>query len=263
MTNKLIEICNMKREEVASRKVATAISALHARAAEQTPPRGFRKALDDAARSGFGLIAEVKKASPSKGLIRPDFDPPVHARAYAAGGAACLSVLTDAPFFQGHDDYLVAARAACALPVLRKDFMIDPWQVLESRALGADAILIIVAALDDNQMAEIEDAASGLGMDALVEVHDAQELERAMKLRSRLIGVNNRDLRDFTVDFARTYELVGHAPEGCTFVAESGIGSHDDLIAMADHGVRCFLVGETLMRQADVETATRKLLTGQ
>jgi len=263
MTNKLIEICDVKRDEVARRKAAITVSSLHARAAEQTPPRGFRRALDDAARSGFSLIAEIKKASPSKGLIRPDFDPPAHAQAYAAGGAACLSVLTDEPYFQGHDDYLMAARSACALPVLRKDFMIDPWQVLESRSLGADAILIIVAALDDSQMAEIEDAALGLGMDALIEVHDARELERAMKLRSRLIGVNNRDLRDFTVDFARTYELVGQAPEGCAFVAESGIGSHDDLIAMSDHGVRCFLVGETLMRQADVEAATRNLLTGQ
>ncbi|MDE0947776.1 MAG: indole-3-glycerol phosphate synthase TrpC, partial [Sphingobium sp.] len=156
MTNKLIEICDFKREDVARRKAATSIPALHARASEQTPPRGFRKALDDAALSGFGLIAEVKKASPSKGLIREDFDPPAHARAYASGGAACLSVLTDEPYFQGHDDYLIAARSACALPVLRKDFIVDPWQILESRALGADAILIIVAALDDGQMAEIE-----------------------------------------------------------------------------------------------------------
>ncbi|SCW68639.1 indole-3-glycerol phosphate synthase [Sphingobium faniae] len=263
MTNKLIEICETKREEVAARKAATTVSSLHARAAEQTSPRGFRRALDDAARSGFGLIAEVKKASPSKGLIRADFDPPAHAQAYAAGGAACLSVLTDQPYFQGHDDYLMAARSACALPVLRKDFMVDPWQVLESRSIGADAILIIVAALEDSQMAEIEDAALSLGMDALIEVHDAHELERAMKLRSRLIGVNNRDLRDFSVDFARTYELVGKAPEGCTFIAESGLGSHADLRAMADHGVRCFLVGETLMRQADVETATHNLLFGE
>ena len=256
MTNKLIEICDFKREDVARRKAVTSIAALHARASEHTPPRGFRKALDDAARSGFGLIAEVKKASPSKGLIREDFDPPAHAQAYAAGGAACLSVLTDEPYFQGHDDYLMAARSACALPVLRKDFIVDPWQILESRALGADAILIIVAALDDGQMA------LGLGMDALIEVHDEAELDRALKLRSRLIGVNNRDLRDFTVDFARTYELVGKAPEGCTFVAESGLTGHADLTAMADHGVRCFLVGETLMRQADVEAATRHLLTG-
>ncbi|HEX7741519.1 MAG TPA: indole-3-glycerol phosphate synthase TrpC [Sphingobium sp.] len=262
MTNKLIEICDTKREEVARRKAATTVATQHARAAEQTPPRGFRQALDSAARSGFGLIAEIKKASPSKGLIRENFDPPAHAQAYAAAGAACLSVLTDEPYFQGHDDYLMAARSACALPVLRKDFMVDPWQVLESRSLGADAILIIVAALDDNQMAEIEDAALGLGMDVLVEVHDADELERALKLRSRLIGVNNRDLRDFSVDFARTYELVGRAPEGCTFVAESGLGGHADLVAMADHGVRCFLVGESLMRQPDVEAATRALLTG-
>jgi indole-3-glycerol phosphate synthase len=262
MTNKLIEICDVKREDVARRKAASSVATLHARAAAQTPPRGFRRALDAAAASSFGLIAEVKKASPSKGLIRADFDPPAHAAAYAAGGAACLSVLTDEPYFQGRDDYLVAARAACALPVLRKDFLVDPWQVLESRALGADAILIIVAALDDGQMREIEDAALGLGMDALIEVHDEAELERALQLRSRLIGVNNRDLRDFSVDFARTYELVGRAPEGCTFVAESGLRDHADLTAMADHGVRCFLVGETLMRQADVETATRTLLTG-
>lgn len=262
MTNKLIEICDYKREEVARRRAATTVSALHARAAEQTPPRGFRRALDAATRSGFGLIAEVKKASPSKGLIRADFDPPAHAVAYAAGGAVCLSVLTDERYFQGHDDYLLAARSACALPVLRKDFIVDPWQVLESRALGADAILIIVAALDNAQMQEIEDAALGLGMDALIEVHDENELDRALSLRSRLIGVNNRDLRDFSVDFARTYELVGKAPEGCTFVAESGLSSHGDLVGMSDHGVRCFLVGETLMRQSDVEAATRTLLIG-
>ena len=262
MTNKLIEICDVKRQEVARRKAATSIASLQTRAAEQTPPRGFRRALDAASLSGFGLIAEVKKASPSKGLIRANFDPPAHAAAYAAGGAACLSVLTDEPYFQGADAYLVAARAACALPVLRKDFIIDPWQVLESRALGADAILIIVAALDDGLMREIEDAALGLGMDALIEVHDEAELERALALRSRLIGVNNRDLRDFSVDFARTYELVDKAPAGCTFVAESGLGSHDDLVAMSGHGVRNFLVGETLMRQADVESATRILLNG-
>ncbi|HZV17510.1 MAG TPA: indole-3-glycerol phosphate synthase TrpC [Sphingobium sp.] len=258
--NKLDEICATKREEVAARKAATSLTDLQARAAAQTPPRGFRRALDRAAAEGYGLIAEIKKASPSKGLIRADFDPPAHARSYEAGGAACLSVLTDAPYFQGHEEYLVAARAACALPVLRKDFMVDPWQVLESRAIGADAILIIVAALSDAQMAEIEEVALGLGMDALVEVHDADELERAYSLKSRLIGVNNRNLKDFTVDFARTYELVGSAPEGCTFVAESGLGSKSDLDAMAEHGVRCFLVGESLMRQADVEAATRALI---
>lgn len=263
MSNKLIEICETKRSEVARRKAATPLSDLQARAAGQTPPRGFRRALDRAARDGFGLIAEIKKASPSKGLIRADFDPPAHAAAYQRGGAACLSVLTDAPYFQGHEDYLVAARAACPLPVLRKDFMVDPWQVLEARAIGADAILIIVAVLDDAQMAEIEAAALELGMDVLIEVHDRAEMERAHRLRSRLIGVNNRDLRDFTVDFARTYELISHAPEGCTFVAESGLSSHADLLAMAEHDVRCFLVGEALMRQADVEAATRALLTGE
>jgi indole-3-glycerol phosphate synthase len=260
--NKLDEICATKREEVAARKAAISLAVLEDMAGAQTPPRGFRRALDTKAASGFGLIAEIKKASPSKGLIRNDFNPAEHAAAYEAGGAACLSVLTDAPYFQGHEDYLIAARAACVLPVLRKDFMVDLWQVLEARAIGADAILIIVAALDDNAMAEIEDVALSLGMDVLVETHNAEELERALRLKSRLIGVNNRNLKDFTVDFARTYELVAHAPEGCTFVAESGIGSHDDICAMAEHGVRCFLVGESLMRQDDVELATRRLLTG-
>lgn len=259
--NKLDEICATKREEVAARKLSTSVSALHDMALAQTPPRGFRRALDAKVNAGgYGLIAEVKKASPSKGLIRADFDPPAHARAYEAGGAACLSVLTDAPYFQGHEDFLIAARAAVSLPVIRKDFIVDPWQVLESRAIGADAVLIIVAALSDSQMQEIEEAALGLGMDALVEVHDASELERALALKSRLIGVNNRDLRTFSVDFARTYELVGQAPEGCTFVAESGLGSKADLDAMAERGVNCFLVGESLMRQDDVEAATRALI---
>jgi indole-3-glycerol phosphate synthase len=262
MANKLIEICETKRAHVAERKRVIPLAEIEAAAQEQSAPRGFRAALDHKAVNGYGLIAEIKKASPSKGLIRQDFDPPAHARAYQAGGAACLSVLTDMPYFQGHDDYLVAARAACELPCLRKDFMIDPWQVVESRALGADAILIIVAALSDAQMAEIEATAIEQGMDALVEVHDADELERALALRSRLIGVNNRDLRDFTIDFARTYELVGSTPAGCTFVAESGLGAKTDLDAMAGHGVRCFLVGEALMRQADIESATRNLLTG-
>ena len=260
--NKLTEICATKRDEVASRKAAITFATLNALKAEQSSPRGFRAALDAAAMSGHALIAEIKKASPSKGLIRADFDPPAHAQAYEAGGAACLSVLTDAPYFQGHEDYLMAARSACSLPVLRKDFMVDPWQVHEARAIGADAILIIVAALEDGQMQEIEAAASECGMDALVEVHDARELERALNLKSRLIGVNNRDLRDFSVDFARTYELVGRAPKDCTFVAESGLTSKADLDAMAERGVRCFLVGEALMREADVEAATRRLLTG-
>ncbi len=260
MTDKLAEICAVKRAHVAARKAAVSLAELEARAAGQSPPRGFRAALDRAAATGFGLIAEVKKASPSKGLIRADFDPPAHARAYQAGGAACLSVLTDEPYFQGSDAYLVAARAAVSIPVLRKDFMVDPWQVLEARSIGADAILIIVAALEDAEMAEIEAAAIGLGMDCLVEVHDAAELDRALRLKSRLIGVNNRNLKDFTIDLAITYELVDRAPPGCTFVAESGLTGPADLAAMAERGVRCFLVGEALMRQADVEAATRNLL---
>jgi indole-3-glycerol phosphate synthase len=262
MANKLDEICATKCEEVKARKAVRTLADLDVMASQHSAPRGFRAALDAKAATGFGLIAEVKKASPSKGLIRADFNPPAHAAAYQAGGAACLSVLTDAPYFQGHEEYLVAARAACDLPVIRKDFMVDPWQVAESRSIGADAILIIMAAVDDALAAELEAAASDYGMDCLVETHDAEELERALKLKSRLIGVNNRNLKDFTVDFQRTYDLVGAAPAGCTFVAESGLGSHADLLAMAGHGVRCFLVGESLMRHADVEAATRTLLMG-
>ncbi|MBX9859162.1 MAG: indole-3-glycerol phosphate synthase TrpC [Sphingomonas sp.] len=219
-----------------------------------------RAALDARAADGPALIAEIKKASPSKGVIREHFDPPAHARAYQAGGAACLSVLTDEHWFQGADSYLSAARAACDLPVLRKDFMIDPWQVTEARAIGADAILLIMAALDNDQLADIEAAAIHCGMDVLVEVHDAKELDRALKLKSRLIGVNNRDLRDFSVSFDRTYDLIAKAPEGCTFVAESGLSTRADLDAMAAKGVKCFLIGEALMRADDVETATRALL---
>lgn len=257
MSTMLSKILETKRTEVAARKSMAGVQELDRRAGMQTPPRGFRAALD--AKQGHAIIAEIKKASPSKGLIRPDFDPPAHARAYQAGGAACLSVLTDEEYFQGSDDYLVAARAACDLPVLRKDFVIDPWQAAETRALGADAILLIVAALEDRQMAEIEAAALERGLDVLVEVHDYPELERALKLKTRLIGVNNRDLRDFTVNFDRTYELVAHAPEGCTFVAESGLMGRADLDAMAEHGIHCFLIGEALMRQDDVEAATRAL----
>lgn len=260
MTTMLDTILATKREEVAARKQATSLADLQAMALAQTPPRGFRRALDARAATGYALIAEIKKASPSKGLIRGNFDPAAHARDYAAGGAACLSVLTDAPYFQGHEEYLIAARAACPLPVIRKDFMVDPWQAIEARAIGADAILIIVAALDDGAMAEIEDAALGLGMDVLVEVHDADELDRALNLKSRLIGVNNRNLKDFTVDFARTYELAGQAPAGCTFVAESGLTTRAELDAMAEHDIRCFLIGESLMRQADVAAATRALV---
>ncbi|OCC23203.1 indole-3-glycerol phosphate synthase [Croceicoccus estronivorus] len=260
MTDKLTEICNTKRQEVAQRKADATIADLDARASEQTPPRGFRKALETKSANGFGLIAEIKKASPSKGLIRPDFRPAEHALAYEQGGAACLSVLTDAPYFQGHEDYLMDARAACALPVLRKDFMVDPWQVAEARAIGADAILIIVAALDDGLMGEIESAAIERGMDVLVEVHNEQEMERAACLQSRLIGVNNRDLKRFVTDLATTERLVPLAPAGSLLVSESGINTHADLLRMEQSGVRCFLVGESLMRQPDVAAATRALL---
>ena len=258
--NKLEQICATKREEVAARKRMRSLADLDASAREQTAPRGFRSALERAERSGFGLIAEIKKASPSKGLIREDFHPAAHARAYAAGGAACLSVLTDAPYFQGHEDYLVEARSACELPVLRKDFMVDPWQVAEARALGADAILIIVAALDDGAMVEIERAAAEYGMDVLVEVHDRAEMERAALLQSRLIGVNNRDLRTFSTDLATTEALAPLAPEGSLLVGESGISRFEDCQRLSHAGVNSFLVGESLMRQCDVEAATRMLL---
>ena len=258
--NKLEQICATKREEVAARKRMRSLADLDASAREQTAPRGFRSALERAERSGFGLIAEIKKASPSKGLIREDFHPAAHARAYAAGGAACLSVLTDAPYFQGHEDYLIEARSACELPVLRKDFMVDTWQVAEARALGADAILIIVAALDDGAMVEIERAAVEYDMDVLVEVHDRAEMERAALLQSRLIGVNNRDLRTFSTDLATTEALAPLAPEGSLLVGESGISRFEDCQRLSHAGVNSFLVGESLMRQRDVEAATRMLL---
>lgn len=259
--NKLDEICAAKRSEVAERQALATIDDLDRLAREQSPPRGFRRALEAKARDGFALIAEIKKASPSKGLIRPDFRPAEHAVAYQHGGAACLSVLTDAPYFQGHEDYLADARRACDLPVLRKDFTLDPWQVAEARAIGADAILIIVAALDDGPMAEIEAAAIERGMDVLVEVHDEGEMERAARLRSRLVGVNNRDLKTFRTDLAITERLAPLAPEGTLLVAESGIATGADCARLAAAGVRAFLVGESLMRQADVEAATRRLLT--
>jgi indole-3-glycerol phosphate synthase len=261
--NKLEEICTAKREIVTARKSAMTIAELKSAAATRTAPRGFEAALRSRAETGFALIAEVKKASPSKGLIRADFHPAQHARDYEAGGASCLSVLTDAPYFQGHQDYLVEARSACALPVLRKDFMVDPWQCLEARAIGADAILIIVAALEDTAMAEIEAAAREHHMDVLVEVHDEAELERAAKhLQSRLIGVNNRDLKTFTTSLAVTERLAPLAPEGTLLVGESGINTHADLERLAKSGVRTFLVGESLMRADDVAAATKALLEG-
>lgn len=256
--NKLDEICTTKRIEVAARK---ALGLTHW--PMPSPVRGFEEALRVKAENGFALIAEIKKASPSKGLIRADFDPAEHALAYQAGGAACLSVLTDVPYFQGHEDYLVAARAACDLPVIRKDFMVDPWQCAEARAMGADAILIIVAALEDAAMTEIEDAAVAEGLDVLVEVHDETEMERALThLKSKLIGVNNRNLKTFEVDLSTTERVATMAPDDVLLVCESGISSYKDCERMAAAGVRTFLVGESLMRQEDVETATRMLLTG-
>ena len=262
MADKLTEICDTKRGEVAARKPLASLGQLDALAAGQTPPRGFEAALRATAATGFALIAEIKKASPSKGLIRADFDPAAHAKAYQQGGAACLSVLTDAPYFQGHEDYLVAARAVCDLPVLRKDFMVDPWQVAEARSIGADAILIIVAALDDAQMAEIEAAAIERRMDVLVEVHNKAEMDRAARLKSRLIGVNNRDLKRFVTDLATTERLAPLAPEGALLVSESGINTHADIQRLAQRGIRTFLVGESLMRQDDVAAATKALLEG-
>lgn len=260
--NKLTEILATKAEEVAERRKSRSVTQLDA--IDAGAVRGFAAALEKKiAAGGFGLIAEIKKASPSKGLIREDFNPADHARAYEAGGAACLSVLTDAPWFQGHEEFLIAARTACNLPVLRKDFMIDPWQVAEARSIGADAILIIVAALDDGPMREIEAAALERGMDVLVEVHDEAELDRALtRLRSRLIGVNNRDLRTFETDLAVTERLAQRVPPGTLLVGESGIAAHADCQRLARSGVHAFLVGESLMRQADVTVATRALLEG-
>jgi len=261
--NKLDEICATKRKEVAARKAVISMGDLQTAAAIQTAPRGFEAALRARTKDGYALIAEVKRASPSKGLIREDFRPAHHADAYQEGGAACLSVLTDAPYFQGHEDYLVEARSACTIPVLRKDFMVDPWQCLEARAIGADAILIIVAALDNGTMAEIEAAALEHQMDVLIEVHDEAELERAATaLTSKLIGVNNRDLKTFTTSLATTERLAPLAPDGALIVGESGINTHSDLDRLAQSGVRTFLVGESLMRADDVAAATRKLLEG-
>jgi len=261
MTDILARIADYKRADVAGRKAARSQAQVEAAAAIASPPRGFAAALEAASGPGrLALIAEIKKASPSKGLIRADFDPPVLARAYAEGGAACLSVLTDGPSFQGDDAYLVTARAATALPCLRKDFLVDPWQVAESRALGADAILVILAMVDDVLAAELMSEAGRLGMDALVEVHDEDEMRRAGDLGARLVGVNNRDLRTFVTDLAVTERLAAQVPENARLVTESGIFSRQDAERLSRAGARAMLVGESLMRQDDVAAATRALL---
>ena len=260
MSDVLTKICADTLAEVARGKALRPLAVIERAAQTADAPRGFRRALEaKAAADGWGLICEIKKASPSKGLIRADFDPPALAQDYQQGGATCLSVLTDAPYFQGRDEDLVAARAPVALPRLRQDFMLEPWQIFESRALGADCVLLILAALSDPQAAELEAIALTLGMDVLLEVHDGDELERALRLRSPLLGINNRNLKTLEVTLETTRRLAARVPADRLLVAESGLNTRADLEGLAALGARAFLIGESLMRQADVAAATRKL----
>ncbi len=256
----LNRIKEYKLEEIEADKNAKPIEALLADASSAPPVRGFADALLAASKEGYGLIAEIKKASPSKGLIRENFDPASLAEAYENGGAACLSVLTDTPSFQGAKEHLTEARAACELPVLRKDFMYDPYQVVEARALGADAILIVMASVSDDQAAELEETARTHGMDALIEVHNQEELERTEHLSSKLVGINNRDLHSFETSLDTTRKLAKLVPVDRIIVCESGLNTAKDLADIARYGARCFLIGEALMRQDDVTAATRTIL---